>query len=157
MAFDQIFPQLFIGTCPKSTWDIDILTEDYKVTAILSLQTDEDLVNYEINWNDLESYYREKSIEVRRVPVRDFDSDDLRKNLPACVVALNELLTNGHTVYLHCNAGINRSPSVAIVYLHWLEGQELDVAFEEVTRRHLCDPDMEAISLASGDRLMGSG
>jgi hypothetical protein len=34
-------------------------------------------------------------IEVRRVPVRDFDEQDLRDKLPDCVRALAELLKAG--------------------------------------------------------------
>ncbi len=151
MVPDEILPQLFLGPCPQSTWDIDILNEDCKVTAILSMLTEEDLAKQEIDWNDMESYYREKSIEVRRVPVRDFDSEDLRKNLIACVAALDELLRARHIVYVHCYAGMNRSPSVVVAYLHWIEGQELDEAHEEVTRCHSCDPDVKAISLATED------
>lgn len=157
MAPDQILPQLLIGPCPQSTWDIDILNEDYKVTAVLSMQTEDDLVNREINWDDMERHYREKSIEVRRVPVRDFDPEDLRKNLPACVAVLEELLGAGYTVYIHCNAGMNRSPSAAIAYLHWIEGQDLDKAVDYVSRCHFCDPYVEAIRLATEDRLKESG
>ncbi|MBN2295794.1 MAG: dual specificity protein phosphatase family protein [Pirellulales bacterium] len=152
MTPDHILPQLLIGSSPRSTSDIDSLKETSKVTAVLSFQTEEDFAYWEIDWDMMVQYYEENGIEVRRVPVRDFDPDDLRKNLSACVDALDELLEAGHTVYIHCNAGMNRSPSVAIAYLHWIKGQALDDAFEHVTQKHFCDPDFNAISLATEDR-----
>ena len=71
-------------------------------------------------------------MEVRRVPVQDFSPDALRKGLPGCVEAVGELVEDGHSVYVHCNVGVNRSPSVAIAYLHWIEGWALDEAVDHV-------------------------
>jgi protein-tyrosine phosphatase len=55
---------------------------------------------------------------LRRVPVRDFDAAELRSKLPECVRNLDGLLSAGHLVYLHCTAGINRSPTVAMAFLY---------------------------------------
>ena len=79
------------------------------------------------------------------MPVRDFDPDDLRRNLPRCIEMLDELLRQGHTVYMHCSMGINRSPSVVIAYLHWVQGWDLERAAEHVLERRSCDPYLEAI------------
>ena len=72
MDVSQILPNLFVGSFPKSTEDIDRLRRE-GVTAVLNAQTDEDMAYWGVNWHGLESYYREAGIEVRRVPVRDFD------------------------------------------------------------------------------------
>ena len=119
MDASQILPNLFVGTFPGSPEDIDRLRRE-GVTAVLNVQTDEDMADWGVDWDRMESYYRETGIEVRRVPVRDFDPDDLRRKLPRCVEALDELLHQGHTVYVHCNMGVNRSPSIVIAYLHWV-------------------------------------
>jgi protein-tyrosine phosphatase len=68
---------------------------------------------------------------------------------------LDGLLRAGHTVYVHCNAGMNRSPSTVVAYLHWVRGIGLDEAVEYVTSRHLSDPYVEAIRLATEDRAAG--
>ena len=87
-------------------------------------------------------------MELRHIPVRDFDADDLRQNLRRCVATLDELLQQGHTVYVHCTMGINRSPTTIISYLHWVEGWDLDQAADHVTRCHACEPYVDAIRLA---------
>jgi hypothetical protein len=43
-------------------------------------------------------------VELRRIPVQDFDSKDLAAKLPQSVNTLRELLNAGHTVYLHCRS-----------------------------------------------------
>ena len=78
----QILPNFFVGTFLKSPDDIDGLRQE-GVTAVLNIQTDEDMAYWVINWRRLESYYRDAGFEVRRVPVRDCDKDDLRRQLPA--------------------------------------------------------------------------
>lgn len=145
MQVDVILPQLLVGSCPRSRTDIDQLKDGFGVTAVLNLQTDADFQYAGIDWQDLSSYYQQLGIDVRRAPVRDFDPGALRDNLPACVSQLDELLRSGRTVYVHCTAGINRSPSTIIAYLYWVQRQELGEAVWLVTSRHPCDPYVTAI------------
>jgi protein-tyrosine phosphatase len=152
MDVSQILPSLFVGSFPGNADDMDRLRQDFGITAVLSVQTDDDMAYWGLAWSPLEALYRDLGIEVRRVPVRDFDPDDLRAKLPESVVALDELLRAGHTVYVHCSAGINRSPSVVIAYLHWVLGWDLDKAVQYVTSRRRCDPYVEAIRRARWDR-----
>jgi len=152
MDLDQVSPRIFLGSCPRTPPNIDRLGDEFGITAVLNVQTDEDFPYWEIDWDELEGHYRASGIEIRRVPVRDFDQDDLRRRLPTCAAALDELLHAGHTVFVHCSAGVNRSPSTVIAYLHWIEGWELDEAVAHVTSRRDCDPYVEAIRLATGDR-----
>ena len=148
MNLSQILPRLFVGSCPTHADDINHLKTDYGITGVLSLQTDHDLDYWDLDWNRLEARCRELDIEVRRVAVRDFDGLDLRTKLPQCVQALDELLRQGRTVYLHCNVGAGRSPSVAIAYLCWKQRWNLDEAVEHVSQCRSCSPNVEAIVLA---------
>jgi protein tyrosine phosphatase (PTP) superfamily phosphohydrolase (DUF442 family) len=151
MHYNAISATLYVGTCPMEAGDVDALAR-LGVTAVLNVQTDEDLTFWGICWEDLEAQYRDWSITVRRVPVRDFDPDALRCGLPDCVRALDELIRAGHTVYVHCSAGINRSPSTVIAYLHWIAGWELSDAVAHVMNCRACDPYVEAIEAAGEDR-----
>jgi atypical dual specificity phosphatase len=155
MSPDRILPNLFVGSCPTTVEDIARLKRDFGVTAVLSVQTDEDLDYWGIGWDRMQACYEQLGMEIRRVPVRDFDPDDLRGMLPECVGVLDELLRGGHTVFLHCNAGVNRSPTIAIACLCWIEGWTLEKASAHVIEQHPCDPYLEAISLADADRREG--
>jgi protein-tyrosine phosphatase len=132
--------------------DIDRLQQEFGIAAVLSAQTEDDFAYWGIGWRRLESHYRRTGVEYRRVPVRDFDPEDLRRKLPRCVEVLDELLRQGHTVFVHCTGGVNRSPSIAIAYLHWVQGWSLERAADHVRKCRSCEPYLEAIRLASQDR-----
>ena len=68
---------------------------------------------------------------------------------------LAELLEGRHTVFVHCTAGVNRSPSLIICYLHWVQGWDLDEAAKHVRKCRSCSPVMEVIQLATRDRQRG--
>jgi atypical dual specificity phosphatase len=152
MNLSQILPRLFVGSCPTRTDDIDHLKADYGITAILNLQTGHDFDYYDLDWGRIEAHCQKLGIEVRRIPVRDFEGLDLKQKLSQCVRALDELLGGGHMVYTHCNIGMGRSPSVAIGYLVWSQGWNLEDAIEHVTRCRSCSPNLEAIIQAGSDR-----
>jgi protein-tyrosine phosphatase len=152
MNFDQIVPRVFVGSCPANPADVQALKSNLGVTAVLNLQTDGDMAWWGIDSAELEAVYRAAGIELRRMPVEDFNPEELRRRLPACVEALDELLQADHTVYVHCSAGINRSPSTVVAYLHWIRGMSFDEAVRCVVGRRSCDPYAEAIRLATEDR-----
>ena len=66
------------------------------ITAILSLQTDEDLGERGIEWE--EKAAQTANLTFRSLPVKDFDAADLQQKLPDCVVQLDRMLKAGHTV-----------------------------------------------------------
>lgn len=155
MDYDQVFPKLWLGSCPVSEEEIGRLVQGTCISAILNVLTDEDLERLGGDWLRIYALCRRLDVEVCRLPVKDGDSDDLRMKLPDCVKLLDGLLAAEHTVYLHCAAGIERSPSIAIAYLHWCMGNELEEAADYVTRCRGCSPDLDAIALATRDLLRG--
>jgi atypical dual specificity phosphatase len=152
MDLDQILPQLLAGECPKTTEDLDALRLEYGVTAVLCLQTEDELAYGKIDWGRLESHYRQLGIEVQRVPVRDGDPDCLRRSLPECVLALDRLLRSGHKVFIHCSLGRSRAPTVIVAYLQCVQDWDFVEALDYVTACRPCDPHVEVLKLAAEDR-----
>ena len=146
--YNRIQPWLLVGTFPESANEVEMLQRHEGVTAVLSLQTDEDNEEARFFAEHPETLYADIGVKLRRVPVRDFDESHLQQMLPECVAVLRRLLDEGHTVYLHCTAGVNRSPTVAIAYLHWCLGWELDTAVKHVEQRRYCSPKVDAIRQA---------
>ncbi len=147
--YNQILPNLYVGTYPQKSEDIQELKDCCGVTAVLNLQTDEDLSERSIDWRAMQAIYRKLGIEVRRVPLRDFDYDHQRQHLPEAVRVLAELLASRHVTYLHCNAGASRSPLVAMAYLYWCRKLGLKKAVKHVRERRTCAPyeDLLEVSL----------
>ena len=152
MDHSKILPNLFVGSFPKTADDI-VQLKSAGIRGILNLQTQEDFDCHGIDWSNMRAIYFTHGIEVRRVPIRDFDDNDLRSKLPLAVRVLGELLDEGRTGYVHCNVGANRSPSTVISYLHWSLGWSLDEAERHVReKRRSCSPVIEVIRLATRDR-----
>lgn len=145
MRADKILDRLYVGGCPIEPSDVQTL-KDLGVTAVLNLQTEEDIQWRGVNREDIEATYRQFRIKEVREPIRDFDYEQLRLKLPDAVRALLKLLDQGHTVYVHCTAGMNRSPTVVIAYLYWVLHWDLDEATQYVCLKHFCDPCIETIT-----------
>jgi len=148
LSLDEIIPGLFVGPCPRTEGDVERLAAA-GISAVLSLQTDEDLAEHQLDWPALSGTYRRREIEICRVPIRDFDPEALREHLPEAVAALQRLREAGHRVYVHCTAGMGRSPSVVVAFLHWVRDWDLEEAAEHVIQRRWCEPNLEAIRLAT--------
>jgi protein-tyrosine phosphatase len=148
MNYVELLDRLFLGSRPENIADIDRLRINSGIAAVLNLQTDDDMRAVKLVWEPLEAHYRETGIELCRMPVRDFDPVDLREKLPECVRALERLLAGGHSVYLHCTLGASRSPTVAIAYLCWCRGWDLEDAVSYVKKHWQCSPNVQAIQLA---------
>ena len=145
MDCDRITDNLFVGSCLLDVKEAEEL-RSLGVTAILSLQTEEDMRKRGTEWEEKAALAAR--LRFRSVPVRDFDSEDLRRKLPDCVTALDRMLKAGHTVYLHCTAGQGRSPTVAAAYLHWCLAWPLERALAHVRDARDCLPNVEAVRRA---------
>jgi len=151
MDYAQVTSRLYIGSHPKSIDDIETLQKVLAITAILNLQTNEDMAAANLNWQPLESHYKTCAVSLRRIPMKE-EQVVLQEKLLECVDTLGDLLAAGQTVYLHCTAGIGRSPTVAIGYLHCYLGWELIAAVRYVKQLRPCSPHVDALRRAILDR-----
>jgi len=118
-----------------------------------TLEADEDLRERGLDWCFFERAYKELGIDARRVSMRDFDYHNQRQVLPQAVRVLAQLLACGHITYLHCNAGMGRSPLVAMAYLYWCRGISLWEAIRYVEIRRPCSPYDELLEICRDDLL----
>jgi protein-tyrosine phosphatase len=138
--------RLLIGEYPTPD-DAAWLRDEHGVAAVLSLQDDADLASKNLELAALERSFAVAGLEFHRCPVPDVDIPALASALPAIVARLHGLLTAGARVYLHCNAGFNRAPTVAIAYLHVYCGRSLDEAVALVKQGRSCAPYRTALEL----------
>lgn len=135
---------LKIGEYPTPD-DVSWLGSEHGVRAVLSLQDDIDLMYKSIDAPSLQSAYEGAEIAFARFPVVDGDVEDLASLLGPILETLDGFLSGGLLTYVHCNAGFNRAPTVAIAYLHAYRGMDLDEAHEFVRKRRPCAPYLSAV------------
>lgn len=109
---------IIIGSYPLYEVDVNKMVKNGKVTAVLSLQSDEEMRQRNISENQLKAWYQKHGIHSYvRVPVNDDNLEIYSEhNFQACK-ALDHLLDKKNRVYIHCTAGLSRSTTVAITYL----------------------------------------
>lgn len=139
LDFSQIRANLYLGSAPGNEVDLRQL-KLMGVTGTLNLQTDVDFTDWNIDFPALQKTANDLDLVIQRVPVIDFDERDLERRMPVAVRTLQRMLGVGHTVYLHCTAGRERSPSVALAWLSVHGGMSLDQAIEKVTGERACRP-----------------
>jgi protein-tyrosine phosphatase len=147
MLFDynQIIPgRLWVGS--------SVRPEDAKqlrrmgITIVVSLQSSDDLKAARISLKKLVHALSEANIDLRRVPVGDFSKEDLIRRLPRCVAEIEAALAPGWAkAYVHCTAGINRSPTAAAAYLIKSRGMSAGEAWEYVTSKRDCSPYLDVL------------
>ncbi|CAM6003270.1 unnamed protein product [Sphagnum balticum] len=152
--YNSIADNLIVGSCPKTKDDISKLSTDEHVTAILNLQRDQDFGAHNVDIGSIKAECGTLGISYDQVPIIDGCPPDLRKNLPRAVGVLDKLIKDDRKVYLHCTAGVGRSPSVAVAYYYWIEGKNLNAAYAFVkSRRPVSHPNTGAIQNATDDLL----
>ena len=116
------------------------------ISAVVNLQTDEDLLYYGISPDTLALAYEEAGIELHRLPIADFSKEELGHWLPAATAHVAEVLANpAAKLYLHCTAGVNRSPTTAAGYLIKLLGISARDACSYLASRRDCNPTLEIL------------
>jgi protein-tyrosine phosphatase len=142
--FHEVSERLWVGPCPSSPERIQALKQA-RVTSLLSLQTDGDLQQLQMSWPLMWRYLMANGIAAHRLPIEDFDEHALAVALEGAAGQVRDLHVRGSHVYLHCTAGLNRSPTVAIAFLVRHAGMPLDAAWEQVCSRRNVVPNRKAL------------
>jgi atypical dual specificity phosphatase len=136
--YTRLDEALAVGCWPEAQHRAWLAAEGH--TGLVSLQSDDDLWQRAVDWWDWVAQYRGLGIRALRVPVTDFVPEDLAGHLDQGVAAIAGLIAEGRSVYVHCNAGLNRSTSTVIAYLVAHRGLSVDAAWAYVTERHRSMP-----------------
>jgi len=152
----ELLPELLIGEYPRLE-DIGWLKTVHAVTAVHNLQDDEDLRLYGLDLASLTDTYARASIKMVRTPIPDGSADQFSLHLERALSDLNALTEAGERVYLHCNAGMNRAPTLAIAFLRAYRDMSLDQALKHVKQRRACGPFMTVLEDYFGARDLKPG
>lgn len=147
----EITDYLLVGEYPRDH-DIEWLRDEHRVTAIHNLQDDEDLRINALDIALLGEVSARHGIKLVRTPIQDGSADDMADRLRAALRDLAALVEGRERVYLHCNAGLNRAPTLAIAYLRAHGGMSLDEALAHVKKRRSCGPFMTVLEDYFGPR-----
>jgi protein-tyrosine phosphatase len=147
----EITDQLLVGEYLRPR-DIPWLASEHRVSAIHNLQDDEDLRINALDATALRDLAAQHQMRYVRTPIQDGSADDVAARLVAALADLDALIKGGDRIYLHCNAGLNRAPTLAIAWLRAYGGMSLNEALAHVKRRRACGPFMTVLEDHFGSR-----
>jgi protein-tyrosine phosphatase len=154
-SVSEITGNLLIGEYPRPD-DIAWLKDNFAVTAVHNLQDDEDLRHNGLDMGALQREYQTHGVKLVRTPIQDGSADAMGVRLELALEDLRALISAGERVYLHCNAGLNRAPTLAIGYLRAHGKMSLDEAVAYVKKRRACGPFMTILEDYFGPRHLKS-
>jgi protein-tyrosine phosphatase len=144
---------IYIGPYPQNDEEIKILA-DSGITAVLNVQTDRDLKHRQVDWSHLLRTYKESRIVVERLPIEDFNQEDLIAKLRSAGDKLNDLVSENNFVYVHCTAGMSRAAATVIIYLVFYQNYTPEDAYDFVkSHREIICPNMRAIEKVINDNM----
>ncbi len=147
--FDRIEENIFIGSTPRNLVDVKRLSDQLKITAVLSLQSDADYKTHSINIREIAAAYEAAGIDFYRHQITDFDAQDMARKLVDPVRNLGQLMDQNKRVYVHCNAGICRASATVLGYLHIYRGMGLEEGLAYIkSKRPIANPYMDAVKVA---------
>lgn len=128
LNWDEISADLVVGSCPMAPDDLRRIRAETGVSALLSLQHDECLAYWGIDYAAMCRTGVALGLQMARCPIRDFDVADMRRRLPSAIALLANLRAQKLRIYVHCTAGLGRAPLVVLGYLILVEGYPSDDA-----------------------------
>jgi protein-tyrosine phosphatase len=150
-SVSEITEELLVGEYPRLD-DLTWLKDEYHISAIHNLQDDIDLHINGLDESELEAECKRLGIAFVRTPIHDGSADDMAARLAHALDALGELIKGDQRVFLHCNGGLNRAPTVAIGWLHRHREMSLDEAMYFFKQRRPCGPFMTVLEGHFGRR-----
>ncbi|KAM9234572.1 laforin isoform 1-T1 [Dugong dugon] len=162
MHYSRILPDIWLGSCPRQVEHVTIkLKHELGITAVMNFQTEWDIIQ---NCSGCNRYpepmspdtmiklYREEGLVYIWMPTPDMSTEGRIQMLPQAVCLLHALLENGHTVYVHCNAGVGRSTAAICGWLQYVQGWSLrKVQYFLMSKRPAVYIDEDALARAEED------
>jgi protein-tyrosine phosphatase len=133
----EVHPQLIVGAVPLDANDVQVVA-DHRVDRVLNLVADgeyPDSARLEV-----EIALDANAITESRIQLVDF-GNLAAPALEQAVIQVDGWLRDGHTVYLHCRAGWQRSATVAAGVIALREGVPVEEALIRLhDRKPTADP-----------------
>lgn len=149
---DPIEDGLWLGRAPHAPEHFAVL-RDLGVQDVLTLQTEDEARSVGVLPQLAFRIAVAHGIALHRVEIPDMSPALLRARTPLAAGILADLRTRDRRVYVHCAAGLNRSPTIVAAYLVLARGLTPEDACALVEDRHACVPDREAVRSMSRPRL----
>lgn len=144
---DFVAEGLWVGRAPRSPEDYALI-RGLGVEDVVTLQTEDEARSVGLRPDISFRLAVAHGLREHRVGIEDFSPRDLEARTPDAVALIADLRARGRTVFVHCAAGLNRSPTVVAAYLAWSSGLDAREACARVAEAHPSHPDPDIVARA---------
>lgn len=106
------------------------------ITAILSIQTAKDLTSHRLTPDYLCELSESHGLHFYNYEIEDMNKKDFLDKWKGAVYLLRKIISTGEKVYVHCSAGVYRSPQIVTLYLMLMSNLTAAKAIELVKEKH---------------------
>jgi hypothetical protein len=117
IAASKITDRLFVGNVCNAAGFADGDNE-HGITAVLNVSTEP-------------PYPKHDNIVYMHVPFPDGE-DIPPRQFAECIAFMKFCYENGHKIFVHCAAGMSRSPSILASFMHYIKLFEFDAGLEHI-------------------------
>jgi len=121
----QVLENLYLGSADQG-WSPDYLTSR-GVTHVLTVDI-------------MPPDPKAEEIVYKFIKAYDHPDSDLLSHLDDCYEFIESALSNGGTVFTHCQFGVSRSATIVVAYLMRRYGLSMDEAISKVAEKRLINP-----------------
>lgn len=107
---------ILLGPYLKTPEDFKVLKAE-GVSCILSIQTSEDIAQHRLTEIYLEEQAERNGMTIHQYAIQDMNKKDFLSKYMGAIKLLKKLIDSGQKVYVHCSAGIYRSPQLVVLFL----------------------------------------
>lgn len=142
----EIIPNLWLGPIGL-TYDSEFLTTN-KISHIVRVLEDDSTL----------AIVYSRGIKTHYIKIFDGDEQPIGDHFNSAVAFIDDALSGGNSVYVHCYAGVSRSPTIVAAYLIKIHKMTAAEALKYIAERRPCiDPnegfraalrDWETLSIA---------
>ncbi|CAM1303653.1 DUSP19 (predicted) [Pycnogonum litorale] len=123
LQIGRVMPSLLVGSQDVAQ-DDEILKRN-GVTHVLNLATGV-------------SNYFPNMFMYKKIEILDLPESNIVQYFPECITFIDDAIENGGCVFVHCNAGVSRAPSITIAYIMAKNKMPFDEAFEIARSNRSC-------------------
>lgn len=144
---DAIEEGLWVARAPRGPEDYALI-RGLGVADIVTLQTEDEARSVGLRPDVSFRLALAHGLREHRIGIEDFSPRDLAARTPDAAAVIAGLRARGRSVFVHCAAGLNRSPTVVAAVLAWTRGLDAREACARVVEAHPSHPDPEVVARA---------
>lgn len=135
LNYSKVTDNILLGAFLHIPDDFQLLKKQ-GVSSILSIQTSQDIAMHRLTEDYLQQQSIRNDLEIHTYAIQDMNKRDFVEKCMGAIKLLAKLVEGDRKVYVHCSAGMYRSPQIVVLFLILTHNYSVEEAINLVKSRH---------------------